>query len=200
MSKDKALSLYVHIPFCKQKCLYCDFLSFPAGEQQIDSYFNALSKEIQMTAEDYKDYEVKSVFIGGGTPSFPEARYIADLMAELHSSFNISSDAEISMELNPGTASLEKLVTYRQAGINRLSIGTQSLDDAALKAIGRIHDAKTFYETYQNARKAGFANINVDIMSALPGQSVEAYMETVKKVVELLLGLQPHNRGGDSVL
>lgn len=185
MSDNKFLSLYIHIPFCKKKCLYCDFLSFPASKELMDDYFKALYDEVRSSSDKYKDYDIVSVFIGGGTPSFPDAAYIDRLMEILFSSFNINKNAEISMELNPGTASLEKLQTYRKAGINRLSIGTQSLDDAALKAIGRIHDSKTFYETYENARCAGFENINVDIMSALPGQSVSEYMDTVKKVAEL---------------
>ena len=183
MAKD--LSIYVHIPFCVRKCLYCDFLSFNAGEELIDKYFMALKKEVVYSSEKYKDYEVKSVFFGGGTPSFPDSNYICDILSAIRENFSVFDGAEITLEMNPGTASFDKMKEYLSAGINRLSIGAQSLNDRELKCLGRIHDAETFLETFKMAREAGFENINVDLMSAIPDQSVESYLETLKKVTEL---------------
>lgn len=179
------LSIYVHIPFCARKCLYCDFLSFAAKDDLIKDYFDALSKEICLTADTYKDYRVRSVFFGGGTPSLPDAEYICNILKTLFSNFNISKDAEISIEVNPGTASFDKLERYKASGINRISIGAQSFDDDELKRLGRIHDSAAFYRTYEDAVRAGFENINIDIMSALPGQSLDSYLSTVQKAVEL---------------
>ena len=179
------LSIYVHIPFCVRKCLYCDFLSFNADNELIESYFFALGKELSMEARDYRDYEVISVFIGGGTPSFVDSQYIVKLMAMVKELFNVREDAEITIEANPASALYKKLVDYRKAGINRLSIGAQSLDDDELKKLGRVHDSRMFYETFENARKAGFDNVNIDVMSALPGQSLESYLDTLRKVTDL---------------
>ncbi len=183
----KQLSIYVHIPFCARKCLYCDFLSFNAGIDVIESYFNALGKEIALWADKFKDkeYEVISVFFGGGTPSFVDAGYIAGILELIKDKFIVMEDAEITIEANPASAMYEKLLAYRKAGINRLSIGAQSLNDEELKRLGRLHDSRMFFETFENARKAGFDNINIDIMSALPGQSLDSYLGTVKRVTEL---------------
>ncbi|MBO4458161.1 MAG: oxygen-independent coproporphyrinogen III oxidase [Butyrivibrio sp.] len=183
MNKD--LSLYVHIPFCVRKCLYCDFLSFSANEEVMKAYFKALSKELKESAKDYSDSMVKTVFFGGGTPSFPNANYICSILSDIKDNYNLAADAEISLELNPGTASFDKLKKYKEAGFNRLSIGVQSFDDDELKRIGRIHDCATAQRTYEDARKAGFTNINLDVMSALPGQSLESYLNTLKKAVSL---------------
>lgn len=184
---NKQLSIYVHIPFCARKCFYCDFLSFNAGADRIESYFFSLGKEISIWADKFKgmEYEVISVFFGGGTPSFVDAKYIVEILDLIRSKFSLRPDAEITIEANPASAMYEKLLDYRQAGINRLSIGAQSLNDEELKRLGRLHDAKMFLETYENARKAGFDNINIDIMSALPGQSLDSYVSTIKKVTEL---------------
>lgn len=184
---NKQLSIYVHIPFCARKCFYCDFLSFNAGADRIESYFFALGKEISIWADKFKgmEYEVISVFFGGGTPSFVDAKYIVGILELIRTKFSVRPDAEITIEANPASAMYEKLLDYRQAGINRLSIGAQSLNDEELKRLGRLHDAKMFFETYENARKAGFDNINIDIMSALPGQSLDSYVSTIKKVTEL---------------
>lgn len=179
------LSLYIHIPFCVQKCLYCDFLSFNAGEPLIDSYFEALTNEIRLSSADYKDYEVISIFIGGGTPSFVKKEHIVRLMDAVREHFTVSRNAEISIEANPASAMSAKLQTYHDIGINRLSIGAQSLCDDELQKIGRVHDSKAFYETFENARKAGFTNINVDLMSALPSQSLSSYLDTLNKVIRL---------------
>ena len=179
------LSLYVHIPFCVKKCLYCDFLSFPANDDLIKSYFEALRREIVISSPEFVDYDVRSIFFGGGTPSFVDAKEICDTLRLIKQGFNVSADAEISIEANPASAMREKLFSYREAGFNRLSIGAQSLNDDELKKLGRVHDSRMFYETYENARKAGFDNINIDIMSALPDQSLESYLATVKKVISL---------------
>lgn len=184
---NKQLSIYVHIPFCARKCFYCDFLSFNAGADRIESYFFALGKEISIWADKFNGmgYEVISVFFGGGTPSFVDSKYIVEILELIRTKFSLRPDAEITIEVNPASAMYEKLLDYRQAGINRLSIGAQSLNDEELKRLGRLHDAKMFFETYENARKAGFDNINIDIMSALPGQSLDSYVSTIKKVTEL---------------
>ncbi len=183
MSRD--ISIYVHIPFCERKCLYCDFLSFGAGKDQIDSYFDALLKEIKTASKKYKDRVVKSIFFGGGTPSFPEGKKICDTLSAIKTGFELSPECEISIEVNPASAIYDKLVSFKEAGFNRLSIGAQSLNDDELKKLGRLHDSRTFIETFENARRAGFDNINIDVMSALPGQSLSSYMETLKKVVEM---------------
>ncbi len=184
-SSDKKLSIYVHVPFCVRKCLYCDFLSFNAENVLIEAYFRALEKEIVFNANEYVDYEVKSIFFGGGTPSFPDSKYICDTLGLLFKNFQVSDDAEISLEVNPASAIADKLNAYRRAGFNRISIGAQSLNDNELQKLGRVHNSAMFYETYENARRAGFDNINIDLMSALPGQSLESYLETVKKVTEI---------------
>ncbi len=183
MSKD--FSIYVHIPFCERKCLYCDFLSFGAGKEQMGSYFEALLKEIKAASKEYEDRVVKTIFFGGGTPSFPEGKKICDTLKAIKSAFRVSKDCEISIEVNPASAIYDKLVSFKEAGFNRLSIGAQSLNDDELKKLGRLHDSRTFIETFENARRAGFDNINIDVMSALPDQSLDSYMETLRKVVEM---------------
>ena len=181
----KDISIYVHIPFCVRKCLYCDFLSFCADEGLVDSYFDALGKEISACAEDYKDYNVRSIFFGGGTPSYVEAKYICGTLKEIYDKFSVSSDAEISIEVNPGTVTEDKLKCYFDAGINRLSIGAQSMDNDELKRLGRIHDHETLLETYKMARKIGFTNINIDLMSGIPNQKPEDFLKNLEKTVEL---------------
>ena len=179
------LSIYIHIPFCKRKCLYCDFLSAPACEQERESYVEALLREIKGMAEYCRDYTIISVFFGGGTPSLLTAGQMQQIMNEIKLNYGLTSDAEISMECNPATASFDTLKAYKECGINRLSIGLQSANDEELKALGRIHDYKQFLQTYEDARRAGFANINIDLMSALPGQTLASYEETLQKVIAL---------------
>jgi len=183
MNKD--ISIYVHIPFCVRKCLYCDFLSFDAKEDVIKDYFEALSQEVRESAKDYSDKVVKTIFFGGGTPSFPNEEYICGILDDIRNNYKLLDTAEISLELNPGTASYGKIKRYKEAGFNRLSIGVQSFDNDELKRIGRIHDSEAALRTFEDARKAGFDNINLDIMSALPGQSVESYLNTLNKAVSL---------------
>ena len=184
----RELSIYIHIPFCVRKCLYCDFLSFAVQEEragEIESYVNLLKREIAAQAQEYGNHQVISVFWGGGTPSLLPAEAVSDMMTILRAYYRIAPDAEITIEVNPGTVTAEKLRAYITSGINRLSIGLQSTNDEELKRIGRIHDYRTFQETYRLAREAGFRNINIDLMAALPGQSVASYEETLKRTLLL---------------
>ncbi len=181
----KELSIYVHIPFCQRKCLYCDFLSFKPGQDQVDDYFRALGKELKALSGECREYQVSSVFFGGGTPSFPKAELVCGILDDIGDSFVLSSDAEISLEVNPASAIKDKLLAYRRAGFNRISIGAQSVNDDELRTLGRLHDSHMFYETYDNARDAGFDNINVDLMSALPGQKTESYLRSLERIVAL---------------
>ena len=186
MKTDKLpLSLYIHIPFCKKKCLYCDFLSAPACAQEREDYVKALLREISVMAKLCEEYRVISVFFGGGTPSLLSSSQMERIMSAIRKGYDLCEDAEITVECNPATADLPKLSAYRECGINRLSIGLQSANDKELKELGRIHNYRQFLETFDAARKAGFTNINVDIMSALPGQTYESYMHTLTSVISL---------------
>lgn len=178
------LELYVHIPFCVRKCQYCDFLSGPSDEETKDRYIEALLKEI-CAAEHTEDYEIVSVFIGGGTPSALKAEAIASIMRTLQEQFFFCEDAEVTIEANPGTVDLEKLTIYRNVGINRLSLGLQSTDAEELKLLGRIHSYEEFLKSYEWAREAGFSNINIDLMFAIPGQTGEAWRQHLYQVAEL---------------
>jgi len=184
---EKKLELYFHIPFCVKKCLYCDFLSAPADKDTQDAYMRALLQETLARAEEYKEYTVDTIFIGGGTPSVVEAAWIERLMDCVFANYTVVEDAEITLEINPGTVDDDKLERYRKAGINRLSIGLQSGNDGELKRLGRIHTWQEFETTYFTAKEKGFTNVNVDVMSALPGQSGASYHNTLEKV----LGLTP---------
>ena len=184
------LGIYIHIPFCRQKCLYCDFLSMASGTEEDllhQAYMDLLKKEIQLTARELPSdsFRVDSVFLGGGTPSLVDPALITDLMSEVRASFHLSDDPEITIESNPGTLTSEKLMAYREAGINRLSMGVQSFDPACLKAIGRIHGPEEVVENFRQAREAGFDNINLDLMFSLPGQTMESWRDTLKKALEL---------------
>lgn len=181
----KELELYIHIPFCVKKCSYCDFLSAPATEQTKEAYMAALFAEIGGRAKDYKERIVTSVFIGGGTPSLLSADTIRQLMEHIREGFRLAPDAEITMEVNPGTVTAEKLTAFYAAGINRLSIGMQSAQEQELKILGRIHDFDGFCQVYREAVEAGFTNINVDVMSGLPGQTLASYKDTLEKVLRL---------------
>lgn len=185
MTENRELELYFHIPFCVRKCLYCDFLSAPADEGVRRQYMDALMREVRERAEEYRDYLVTSAFIGGGTPSVVDAEQIEELMATVQECYEVASDAELTIEVNPGTVDFGKLKKYRQAGINRLSIGLQSANDKELAVLGRVHSLQQFLDTYREAREAGFGNINVDVMSALPGQSLESYRKTLRKILTL---------------
>jgi len=180
----KSLGIYIHIPFCVQKCLYCDFVSEPASLETKRNYVNQLLKEIAFYNFDNK-YIVDTIFIGGGTPSVLDADWIKAILCKLEDKFEISYDCECTIEVNPGTVDIEKLKKFREAGVNRLSIGLQSCNDNELKALGRIHNFKTFEEMFWAARQAGFDNINVDLMSSIPEQTEESFIRSLKRVVEL---------------
>lgn len=183
--KMKELELYVHIPFCVKKCNYCDFLSAPASERTYDAYVSRLLAEIGAAGLAYKTDGVTSVFIGGGTPSVLSAAQMRQLLRRLKDSFPVLPDAEITVECNPGTLDAEKLQAYYEAGVNRLSIGLQSADEKELRMLGRIHTFEQFVQNYELARKTGFKNINVDIISAIPGQKINDYRQTLLKVTAL---------------
>lgn len=183
-TQKRELEIYIHIPFCAKKCAYCDFLSGPAGKKEQEVYVKALLHEI-CTFPSAKGYQISSVFFGGGTPSILEHQWIGRILALLRAEFEFHKDAEISIECNPGTADLQKLKAYRAYGINRISFGLQSADNHELQLLGRIHTWEQFLQTYQNARSAGFTNINVDLMSSLPEQSVASWKKTLQKVMAL---------------
>lgn len=182
----KPLEIYVHVPFCVRKCNYCDFLSMPCDEDTKAAYMEAVLTEIRGKSERYATYRVVSVFIGGGTPSTVKPSYIAQVLEVIYSHFDVSVTAEITMEINPGTVDEASLRLYKQAGVNRLSIGLQSANDKELERLGRIHSYDDFVRAYSFARRVGFCNINVDVMSAIPGQTRESYLETLKRVTGLV--------------
>lgn len=184
-NQKKPLAIYIHIPFCVKKCLYCDFASGPGDANQIAYYMRVLQKEIRSFSAISTLYQIQTVFFGGGTPSFVTPSYIRQLMQLLRSQFSFSERAEISLEANPGTLDEEKLEIYREAGINRLSLGLQSVHEEDLKRLGRIHSYEDFLYGYRIARRAGFRNINVDLMSGLPRQSLAAWQESLQRVAEL---------------
>ena len=181
---ENKISLYVHIPFCVRKCAYCDFLSAPATEKEQEEYVEALVTEIGLAAF-CKGRKAASVYFGGGTPSILRPELMERIMDSLREHFCFLDETEVSVEVNPGTVTREKLERYRKAGINRLSIGLQSVSSRDLEVLGRIHTYEDFLETYRLAREAGFQNISADLMAALPGQSVEEYLKGLKLVAEL---------------
>ena len=182
MSGLKALGIYIHIPFCLRKCLYCDFLSGPADLEVQERYVQALCREICEESGAYKGYQVETVFFFFLTPSLLKGEQIFRILETLYGSFHMAEVCEISMEMNPGTADWEKMTAFRKAGINRLSIGLQSACDEELKALGRIHNSDDFFHAYRMAGEAGFTNINVDLMSALPFQTEESFYATLRSV------------------
>ena len=182
--ENSPVEIYIHIPFCIRKCDYCDFLSGPSGSKEQADYVQALLREIQ-AVEEGEGRSVSSIFIGGGTPSVLDERLLGDILKEIRNRFKMEEDAEITIEVNPGTANIGKLQAYREMGINRLSIGLQSPQDRELKILGRIHNYEQFLETYQEARTVGFDNINIDLMSAIPDQTYEGWVKNLRTVAEL---------------
>ena len=204
--RDKT-GIYVHIPFCVQKCRYCDFLSFPSEREGVSRYVDSLLREIrsfrqpEVMAQDIRSFylpeesagcmdgshkiEVDSVFIGGGTPSILPVEHLERIFGALSERFRLSEDAEITVECNPGTAGKEAFQAYRSIGINRISFGFQSAVDAELKKLGRIHTATEAEEAFWLARQAGFDNINIDLMSAIPGQTLDSYRMTLGTALAL---------------
>ena len=189
------MELYVHIPFCIRKCQYCDFLSGPSDKAARKAYVQALLREIRSYAGRVLP-GVTSVFIGGGTPSVLETEYIREIMEAVFHTFHVEKDAEITIEVNPGTAGKEKFTAYRECGINRLSMGLQSTEPELLRILGRIHTWEEFLEGYQEARQSGFQNINVDLMFALPSQTEELWKESLRKVA----GLNPEHISAYSLI
>lgn len=185
MKTKRPLSIYIHIPFCVRKCLYCDFLSAPASGETMEAYASCLCREIEAAGKLYPDYEVRTVFFGGGTPSILKKERICQIMEVLRRAFSLAEDAEITIEVNPGTVDADKLAAYYAAGINRLSIGVQSLQENELQALGRIHSTEDFFQTYSIAIKSGFNNINVDLMSAIPEQTLESCQDTLRQLLSL---------------
>lgn len=182
--ENSPMEIYIHIPFCIRKCDYCDFLSGPSGPEEQADYVQALLREIQ-AVEEGEGRSVSSIFIGGGTPSVLDERLLGDILREIRNRFKMEEDAEITIEVNPGTTNIGKLQAYREMGINRLSIGLQSPEDRELKILGRIHNYGQFLETYQEARTVGFDNINIDLMSAIPDQTYEGWVKNLRTVAEL---------------
>ncbi len=190
----RKISIYIHIPFCIRKCLYCDFLSAPSTPDCIEQYVRALEAEIRFSPDlngltgaeipDDPEIQVDTVFLGGGTPSLLTPDQLERILTAVRESYRVQDGAEISMEVNPGTADLERLQAYRGAGINRLSIGVQSVDDAELALLGRIHRAGQAEKIFREARRAGFDNINIDLMSALPGQTADKWEQNLRIVCE----------------
>lgn len=184
MSKQN-LEIYIHIPFCVKKCEYCDFLSFPKYDK---SYVPALIHEIKnvnLEGKQPKNYIVKSIFIGGGTPSMLSGEGIVAILQQVYKTFEVDKDAEITVEVNPGTVTKKKLTSYMEAGINRISMGLQSANNEELKELGRIHTYEEFLANYELAREIGFRNINIDLMSAIPLQTIDSWKETLSKVIKL---------------
>ena len=192
--EEKEIGLYIHMPFCKQKCYYCDFVSYPNRYEMVERYIKCLKSEIVQYANENRimhehglepKFIIKTIYIGGGTPSSIDELYILNVMETIKANFEIDEEAEITIEVNPGTASKEKLKTYREAGINRISIGLQAVQDRLLKSIGRIHNYSDFENTFEWAREAGFDNINVDLMFDLPDQTFEEWKESLENVCAL---------------
>ncbi len=175
--------IYVHIPFCISKCKYCDFVSFPCMEK-IDKYFDVLIKEIKSKSV-YAVKEVTTIYIGGGTPSVPDSKYIVKIIQTIKEVFKVSKNAEVTIEVNPGTVTKEKLIDYKNSGINRISIGLQSTNNEILKLIGRIHNYEEFLNTYNLAKEVGYNNINVDLMLGIPNQTESDVIDSINKVISL---------------
>lgn len=182
----KSVGIYIHIPFCKQKCKYCDFTSFSCMEDKYDEYFKYLQQEISEKSEELsnEEIEIDTIYIGGGTPSIVPAEYIEGIIKLLSVKFKVSKNAEITIEANPGTVDKEKLEKYINVGINRISIGLQSTNDNLLKMLGRIHTYNEFEKVFDEARMVGFKNINVDLMIGLPNQTIDDVQESLKKIIK----------------
>jgi len=189
--ENKELGIYVHIPFCKSKCYYCDFVSYTNGYNRIENYMQEVMKE--MDQYDFRHYNITTIYIGGGTPSFIDEKYIKQFLQKLKKKIvnnqTMFKDIEITIEVNPGTVTQKKLEQYKDIGINRVSIGLQSTNDELLKQIGRIHTYQQFLQTYQSVRKVGFKNVNIDFMIGMPNQTIQ----DIKKTIEEIQILQPEH-------
>nr|WP_289062868.1 radical SAM family heme chaperone HemW [uncultured Anaerostipes sp.] len=183
--KIKDMELYIHIPFCRKKCNYCDFCSFPSSKGQVEAYMAQLESEIRAWGESLPGRKISTVFIGGGTPSLLNAGQIRHLMQTVRDSFQVEKKAEITMEANPGTVSFDRLKGYLEAGVSRLSFGLQSMQEEELQYLGRIHSREDFLSGFEAARAAGFQNISVDLMSGIPKQTMESFEDTLRKTAKL---------------
>lgn len=183
----KELGIYVHIPFCKQKCYYCDFISYANKEEKTKEYVKCIQKEIEIESKKYSkdEYEITTIYFGGGTPSYISAIYIENIINVIKLNYNVKDNAEITIEINPGTVNEEKILIYEKIGINRVSIGLQTTNDKLLKQIGRIHTYEEFLNCYKLVSKSKIDNINVDLMLALPNQTIEDLEESLQKVINL---------------
>lgn len=181
----KELSLYIHIPFCISKCYYCDFSSFVNINHKIDDYIDSLIHELSLYKERINEYNIKTIFIGGGTPSCINPKHINRILEFIYKNFRTTGLVEVTIEANPGTLDREKVKIYKKSGINRVSIGVQTLDDNLLESIGRIHKAKDFYRSYEILREENINNINVDLIFGLPNQTIDNVIDSLKKVIEL---------------
>lgn len=184
-SEEKELGIYIHIPFCMKKCYYCDFVSYANEQKLIEQYIEALKKEIKSVGVGVTSTKISTIYIGGGTPSFIDSKYIVQILNIIEQNFDLLYNAEITIEVNPGTITKEKLEDYIKCGINRISIGLQSTNDILLKEIGRIHTYEQFLETYKLVKAVGFKNINIDLMLGLPNQTMEILEDSVEKIVKL---------------
>jgi oxygen-independent coproporphyrinogen-3 oxidase len=180
----EAYSLYIHIPFCAQKCNYCDFNSIVSEDKLIVRYVQALQEEIKLIADKYAP-EIKTIYIGGGTPTILSGAQLVDVLEECRQQFELEAGLEVTIEANPGTVNQQQLKLIKQAGVNRLSFGVQSFNNDFLNQLGRIHTAQDVKDSYYLARKVGFDNISFDLMSALPGQSLEDWQNTLTEAIEL---------------
>ena len=196
----KRLGIYIHIPFCAKKCNYCDFYSLASGEDEKKSYIEALKREIKEASKKVSaDYEVYTIYFGGGTPSIINADYIKEILDVIKSHFKLYKDdfyPEITIECNPKTVDTEQLSIYREAGVNRISLGLQSTDNDELKLLGRIHTYEDFLESYEMVRKTGFKNVNIDLMSAIPNQKIKTY----EKSLDEIIGLNPEHISSYSLI
>ena len=190
--KNKELGIYIHIPFCKHKCYYCDFVSFSSKEEIVEKYIKAVIKELKKYLENkefMKNYNVTTIYIGGGTPSYIDSKYIEEILKEIEKNLVNNDtkfqDIEVTLEVNPGTINEEKVNLYKEAKINRISMGLQSTNDQILKQIGRIHTYNEFLDAYSIVKKAGFDNINIDLMIGLPNQTISDVKESLNKIIEL---------------
>ena len=184
----KELGIYIHIPFCKKKCYYCDFISFATNQNKVEEYFEAIEKEID--AYDFSKYKITTIYIGGGTPSYVDCSYICRIINKLKQKIEMETklnfkDIEVTIEVNPGTVDREKIRRYVEIGINRISIGLQAVQDRLLKEIGRIHTFKEFLDSYRIIEEEGMKNINVDLMLGLPNQTILDLKESVEQIIKL---------------
>ena len=181
----KESALYVHIPFCDHKCIYCDFYSIITSDN-VAAFLRSVKKEIEFYSERYSTGRIiTSIFFGGGTPSLMQPEYLAEILTNLNKYFTLSADIEITMETNPGTVNKEKLKSFYDSGINRISIGVQSFDEEELKFLTRIHDKQTAVNTVLNAKETGFDNINIDLIFNLPGQTKTKWLSNLREAVKL---------------